>query len=268
VTTTFSGGDVAGRSRRPTLARKARIIVADTHSPWRTELIEALEREERAIRISEYGHEVRRALEEVVDPPKIIVIGSTLKGIGGIEALYQADRTLILENKKRPAWPTRSVSLITEVRSDAEFLDLLRRRGVTQFLYRDDPVERTAAAILANLKPTARALVRIDAVAHLDEIPISGAVYDISRTGAQLVLASDEVPRPPMVGSEVDLELTFRTRHLACKAVVRRLLTKNGSQGIRLVLGLQFAFIDSVSSDVLDRIIGEAAEEFELAREW
>lgn len=279
--TTYSSGDdgagaggagpgpvaVPSRMRRHTGPRKARIIIADAPSPWRSELIEVLEREERAIRISEYGHEVRRALEEVVDPPKIIVVGSTLKGIGGIEALYQADRTLVLENKKRPAWPTRSVSLITEVRSDAELLDLLRRRGVTQFLYRDDPIERTAAAILANLKPTARALVRIDAVAHLDETPIAGAVYDISRTGAQLVLANEEVARPPMVGSEVDLELTFRARRLACKAVVRRLLTKNGSQGIRLVLGLQFAFIDSLSSDVLDRIIGEAAEEFELARE-
>lgn len=255
------------RIRHTSGVRKARIIIAEPPSPWRSELIEALEREEPAIRISEYGHEVRRALEEVVDPPKIIVIGSRLKGIGGLEALYQADRTLILENRTRPPWPTRTISLITEVRSDTEMLDLLRRRGVTQFIYRDDPIERTAAMVLANLKPTARALVRIDAVAHLDDIRIPGAVYDISRTGAQLVLANEDVPRPPMIGSEVDIELTFRSRCLACKAVVRRLLTKNGSQGMRLVLGLQFAFSDSVSSDVLDGIIGEAAEEFELVRE-
>ena len=248
--------------------RKARIIVGDAPSAWRSDLIDVLEREEPAIRIAEYGHEVRRALEEVRDPPRIVVIGTMLKGIGGLEALFQADRTLTLESKKRPAWPARSVSLITEVRSDAEMLDLLRRRGVTQFVYREDPIERTAAVILANLKPMARALVRIDAIAHLDGVRIPGAVYDISRTGAQLVLAHDDVPRTPMVGSEVELELQFRARQVACKAVVRRLLTKNGSQGIRLVLGLQFAFIDSVSSDVLDRMIGEAAEEFELAREF
>ena len=86
--------------------------------------------------------------------------------------------------------------------------------------------------------------------------------------GVHTFKGSKSVPRAPMVGSEVELELQFRARQMACKAVVRRLLTKNGSQGIRLVLGLQFAFIDSVSSDVLDRMIGEAAEEFELAREF
>ena len=227
----------------------------------------ALEQEEQLIRLTEYGQEARRALEEVVDPPKIIVLGGILKGIGGLEALFQADRSLTLEGKKRPAWPTRSVSLITEVRSDAEMLDLFRRRGVTQFIYRDDPIDRTAAAILANLRPMARALVRIDAIARIDDHTVPGAVYDISPSGAKLVLADEDVPHAPMVGSDVDLELMFRNRRLSCKAVIRRLLTRNGSQGMRLVLGLQFTFVDSLASDSLDRIIAEAAEEFELARD-
>jgi hypothetical protein len=248
-------------------ARKARIIVADVPSPWRTELIDALSQEEPSVRVSEYGQEVRRALEEVVDPPKIIILGCTLQGIGGLEALYQADRSLTLEHKKRPPWPNRSVSLITEVRSDLELLDLFRRRGVTQFIYRDDPIERTARTILANLRPVPRALVRIDAIVQLCGTSIPGAVYDISRTGAQLVLAGEAPSETPMVGSELDLELTFRQRRLDCKAVIRRLLTKNGTQGVRLVLGLQFVLIDSLTSDTLDRLISEAAEEFELARD-
>ena len=249
------------------VARKARIVVADVPSPWRTELIDALSQEEPAIRVSEYGQEVRRALEEVSDPPKIIILGSTLQGIGGLEALYQADRSLTLERKNRPPWPTRSVSLITEVRSDLEMLDLFRRRGVTQFIYRDDPVERTAATVLANLRPVPRALVRIDATVKCCGTTIPGAVYDISRTGAQLVLAGETPPETPMVGSELHLELTFRQRRLDCKAVIRRLLTKNGTQGVRLVLGLQFVLVDTLTIDSLDRIISEAAEEFELARD-
>ena len=218
------------------------------------------------MRVTEVGHELRRALEETAVPPRIIVVGPNLIGIGGLEALYQAERTLLLEKKVRPTWPVRTVSLITEVRSDAELLDLLRRRGATHFIYRDDPIDRTVAALLANLKPSSRALVRIDVTAHFEAQAVPGAVYDISRTGAQLVLESEELPRMPLVGSSVALQLSFRRTRLDCAAEVRGLTTKNGSQGKRLVLGLQFKSLDDSASDLLERMIREAAEEFEMTR--
>lgn len=242
----------------------ARIVVADFDCTWRSALLTALEAVERAVRVTEVGHELRRALEEVADPPRIIVVGQILKGIGGLEALYQAERTLVLEKKLRPAWPARTVSLITEVRSDAELLDVFRRRGVTHFIYRDDPIERSVAALLANLKPASRALVRIDATAEFDGRTLVGAVYDLSRTGAQLVLESEELPQIPLVGSPVSLQMAFRRIRLGCKAEVRRLTTKNASQGKRLVLGLQFVSLDDESSDRLERMIRDAAEEFEM----
>jgi hypothetical protein len=244
-----------------------RIIVADLPSGWRTELVAAIERVERAIRVTESGQELRRALEESRDPPRIVVIGSQLKGLGAFDALYQADRTLMLERKIRPAWPTRSVVLITDVRSDAELLDLFRRRGVNQFVYREDPVERTAAALLSNLEPSSRALVRLDAlIVHQEEV-MPGAVYDISRSGAQIVLATDEASRPPAVGSRVRIELIFRNRKVTCAAEVRRLSAKSASQGARLILGVQFREVGDDVGYLIDRLITEATEEFEIARQ-
>lgn len=219
------------------------------------------------MRVTEVGHELRRALEEVADPPRIIVVGQMLRGIGGLEAMYQAERTLALEKKIRPTWPIRTVSLVTEVRSDAEMLDIFRRRGATHFIYREDPIERTVSALLANLRPASRALVRIDAVATVDQKIITGAVYDLSPTGAQLVLACDDVPTVPMVGSPLSVQLSFRNSRLEAFATVRGLATKNGSQGRRLVLGLEFAALSDSAGHQLEQLIREASEEFEMARD-
>jgi hypothetical protein len=244
----------------------ARIVVADQDSPWRHALLNALEAVEPAVRVTEVGHELRRALEEVGEPPRIIVIGQMLRGIGGLEALYQAERTLALEKKVRPSWPMRTVSLVTEVRSDAELLDIFRRRGATHFIYREDPIERTVAALLANLKPASRSLVRIDALVTVEGRVTPGAIYDLSRSGAQLVLASEDVPVVPLVGSILALQMSFRVIQLECFAEVRGLTMKNGSQGKRLVLGLEFRQMPDVMCDQLENMIRDAAEEFEMAR--
>ena len=200
-------------------------------------------------------------------PPRIIVIGQGLQGIGGLEALYQAERTLHLERKLRPSWPIRTVSLVTDVRSDAELLDIFRRRGATHFIYREDPIARTVAALLANLKPAIRAMVRVEARATVDGRVTPGGVYDLSRTGAQLVLSSEQVPLVPTVGSQLKVEMSFRDAGLSCTAEVRGLSLKNGSQGKRVVLGLQFKGLDDSSIDLLERMIREASEEFEMARD-
>src|SRR6266850_1275380 len=102
----------SSRNRTPTMSRavpQARIVVADAESPWRATVVGALAEVEPAIRVTENGNEVCRALEEVANPPKIIVLGQALKGIGGLEALHQAERTLAFEKKERPTWPTRTV---------------------------------------------------------------------------------------------------------------------------------------------------------------
>ena len=223
-----------------------------------------LRKAEPLIRVTEVGSELCRALEEVANPPKIIVIGRTLRGIGGLEALYQAERTLLFEKKERPTWPTRTVSLITEVRSDAELLDLYRRRGVTHFIYEDDPIEKTVTALLANLRPAARSMVRIDAVMTLEGKALSGAVYDLSQTGAQFVVEATGLRTIPSVGTTLPLQLVFNRSKLKCKAEIRGLTRKNSSQGQLLFLGLQFASLDSDQCDLVERMIREASEEFEM----
>jgi hypothetical protein len=243
----------------------AKIVVADLESPWREALISAIETAEPLIRVTDLGNELCRALEEVANPPKIIIIGPSLRGMGGLEALYQAERTLLFEKKERPTWPTRTVSLITDVRSDAELLDLYRRRGVTHFIYRDDPIEKTVSALLANLKPASRAMVRIDAVTTIEGKNLSGAVYDLSQTGAQLVVEATGLRTIPSVGTTLPLQLMFNRSKLKCKAEIRGLTTKNGSQGQHLFLGLQFATLDDDQCGCVERMIREAAEEYEMA---
>ena len=58
--------------------------------------------------------------------------------------------------------------------------------------------------------------------------------------------ASDEIPVVPLVGSHFTLRMSFRSTHLDCACEVRGLTTKNGSQGPRTVLGLQFRPYKSV----------------------
>lgn len=259
-----------GRSRVFTPApvqfrNQARVVIADLESPWRADLVGALQEHESTIRVTDNGTEVCRTLEEVTHPPRIIVIGQSLRGIGGLEALYQADRMLAFEKKERPSWPTRTVSLITDVRSDAELLDLYRRRGVTHFIYREDPLEKTIGALLANLRPASRAMVRIDATAGINGKALYGAIYDLSVSGARLVIdgVSDEMT--PSVGRTFPLQLSFRHNKLRCKAEVRGLTTKNASQGKRLILGVQFVGLDAASVDMVECMIRDASEEFEMA---
>jgi hypothetical protein len=208
---------------------------------------------------------VCRSLEEAANPPKIIVLGQKLTGIGGLDALFHAERLLAFEKKERPVWPIRTVSLITEVRADGELLEFYRRRGATHFIYRDDPIEKTVSAVLANLRDASRAMVRVDAVATINGKNLEGAIYDLSVTGAQLVLESAPVANVPAVGSIVALQLMFRHNKLRCKAEVRGLTSKNGSQGKRLVLGLQFVALDGASIQLVETIIRDASEEFEMA---
>lgn len=243
----------------------ARVVVADLESPWRAALVAALQEQEPIIRTTDNGTEVCRTLEEVAHPPKIIVLGQSLRGIGGLEALYQAERTLAFEKKERPTWPTRTVSLITDVRSDAELLDLYRRRGVTHFIYRDEPLEKTTNALLANLRPASRAMVRIDATAGINGKALYGAIYDLSVSGARLVIDGVSDTMMPAVGSTFPLQLMFRHNKLRFKAEVCGLTTKNGSQGKRLVLGVQFVGLDAASVDMVECMIRDASEEFEMA---
>lgn len=258
------------RSSRPRVSGShktvsAKIIVAELENAWRDKLVEGLEKVEPLIRVTDLGSELCRALEEVANPPKIIVVGQSLRGMGGLEALYQAERTLLFEKKERPTWPTRTVSLVTDVRSDAELLDLYRRRGATHFIYRDDPIEKTISALLANLKPAARAMVRIDAVTVLEGKNLNGAVYDLSQTGAQLVVEASGLRTMPSVGSTIPVQLMFNRSKLKCKAEIRGLTKKNSSQGQHLFLGLQFVTLDDDQVDTVDRMIRDAAEEFEMA---
>jgi hypothetical protein len=246
-------------------AQHARIIVCDSPSPWRTALVQRLEAANSAIRVSDNGQELRRSLEEVVDPPKLIVIGSPLQAIGGLEALFLADRNLFLEKKPRPSYPARTVSLITDVRSDAELLDVLRRRGVTQFIYREDPIDRTASTLLASLAPKLRSVVRMDALITIAQKKVQGAVYDLSPTGAQLVFPASEVAQIPAVGTMLEVEMVFRSQMLHCRAEVRRLTVRDGSAGKRLVLGVQMAALDESLNQTLERMIVDASEEYEMA---
>ena len=121
---------------------------------------------------------------------------------------------------------------------------------------------------LRNTSQSVNIKERLDfSCAIFDGKALTGAVYDLSRTGAQLVLESDEMPRMPLVGSPVSLKIAFRRTKLDCEAEVRGLTTINGSQGKRLVLGLQFVALEDTASDQLERMIREAAEEFEMTRQ-
>src|SRR5262245_17707452 len=112
------------------------VLVVDSDDAWRSDLVQALEAEGVHARCTDNGDKIEPALLGEDGKLSAIVLGRAPHGIGPIEALYRAGTT-----RSPDKWDVTGVFLVTDVRSDLELLELLRRRGVKHFLYGTDPLE-------------------------------------------------------------------------------------------------------------------------------
>jgi len=243
------------------------VLLADCANPWRAEVSNLLEREQCSLRVTDSGEELLAALTDVGDLPKIIIIGQALTGMGGLEALYQAGR---LAKRDAVVLPQRVVMLISDARADIELLDLFRARGVTSFLYRDDPLEKTLGKIKKNLKgerrPGERHVIRLDATVKVGDRSCDGAMYDLSLTGAQVICSPRAMLEIPAIGDWIELQFGFGDAQVACRGEVCRLSRHKSIFGSGILLGIEFEALDEQRRESLAQALKGAIEEIQEAR--
>lgn len=239
------------------------ILLADRASPWREAVSERLRSEGHPPQLSSDGEELHRVLSSSSTEPKVVVIGSELEKEGGLEALYQAHQEL---KKGKKGKFDRSILLLCEARSDIELLDLFRRRGVVDFLYREDPVENTVTRLLnsvfAKRRSAPRNAVRLSAVVTVGASEVPAVIEDLSAGGARVVIAQKEFHSSFSTGQTVGLSFEVQQVQVSCSAEIRRLSIRKVLFSERVVIGLQFIQLDQVTSEAIKQMVDWASQQF------
>jgi DNA-binding response OmpR family regulator len=211
------------------------VLIADHEGPFRLELKEALETDGGQVTVTDDGDVLLDALTagEAYDG---IVIGSELKGTAGLEVLYQASRA------KPPR--ARLLFLICEARSDSELLELLRRRGIKEFIDRADGATKAHTSLQAHLYRASRVeprlLVETDVTIEVAGASISARTADLNKNGAKVVLPARKAVDAIQVGATIALRLGG----LAVPGIIRRSQLHKRLMGNEVHLGIQFVDVD------------------------
>lgn len=241
----MSEGEAPAESEKSGSSQK--ILIADEFSDWRQSLIDVLQEEGHRVEATEVGGELLKELSQTAETPfGLIILGSGLRGVSGIDALHHARSTvpLTLTTVKQKA----PLILITDVRADTELLETLSRRGIDGFIYRDDPLETTLSKLSAHLYRHARAHARhpvkvkgqIRFEARGDE-GIDATVFDLSFGGAALAVSASALKATEqLVGRAACLSVGEAGSPIEINAIVRRTWTRRSFFRAHLALGLQF----------------------------
>jgi CheY-like chemotaxis protein len=217
-----------------------RILIADADGDFRRDLVHSLEQEEQKVDVTDDSEALVAALTSQ-QAPELIVLGSRLKGLSGLDALYYA-RTL---GQAR----VRKVLLVTDVRKDLELLDFHRSRGILDFLHPQDPIERLAARIQERLyeerRIERRTPTELAGMVRTRAEAVRGRVENLSPGGAQVALPLRRIREPPALDETVILSLESGGAPLALTAVVRRTSTRRRLLRDQLVLGLRFEITEA-----------------------
>jgi hypothetical protein len=241
------------------------VLLADAPSAWRSAVAEGLRAAGRSILVVDDGANVLSALTDAAHRPAVVIVGQELRGLSGVDALFLA------REAQTSLEPRGRVFLVTDVHHDVQFLELLRARGVHDFLHRDEPAGQAVERVLSDLGPDRRLgerdSVRLDAVVLFKNKEIRGSLYDLSLTGAQLVIPANALePSQVSIGTVLHLRFGFRDEQLEGSAEVRRLSMQNSLFGDGLVFGVRFTALDEAQRAKLERVLAGASEELEMAR--
>ena len=170
----------------------------------------------------------------------IVVVGHELVGLGALEALWSAHA----ERARTGVTVRHRTILVTDLRSDVEMLELLRKRGVSSFIYRDAPIEKIVhqigGAVFEEQRVAPRHPLKISGTVVLGEARVSAVIEDLSNSGAQVAVAMRKVPVPPAQGMSIRVQFKLDELEVDASAIVRRLAVRKALLGDRLVFGVQF----------------------------
>jgi hypothetical protein len=237
-----------------------KVLVADVDVEWRSALLEQLETHHlprEAIAITEHGIDVQRALLDLESPPTVLVTAHHLRGMGGLEAIYQA--RLLRTGRPLPERSKPTLCLIAEVRSDIELLDLLRKRGVRVFVQREDPLEDTVQVILnahfGDMRGAPRYPVKIPVEIDIEGKRALGVIENISDGGCLLAVRDKKVTSGCTVGNQVGLRFEVEECKVACLAEIRQLTARRKLLGDLVLIGVLFDVADFDSKKTIETIV-------------
>lgn len=240
------------------------IVIVDREGPWRNALAQALNDEFCFPELTEDGQRLRHVLASPEPEVRVVVIGQELTGLGAAEALWHASREAPRPAVAAGQKPRPVVLMVTEVRSDVELLDLLHRRGVHGFLYRNDSIDELAfrilAAAFADERDAERTRVKLDVSVTCGEQFGRGTLEDLSRGGAQVAVANSRLNPQPVNGDKLQLQFTVEALRIRCHAVVRNVTVRKHVLGDRTVFGLQFVDLDADTQGLLEQAVERVRE--------
>ena len=247
------------------MGEKLVLIIADEKSAWRDRLVAGLEEDPRhEVRIIE---DAQALYEAMMSPlwPTGIVIGTGLHNGSGIEAALRAAREL--GSEEEPKMPS-CVFLITEVRADEEYLELLRKRGVADFVYREDALETTLTHLANGIHSESRVEKRFPVSLTVDllfpdsDTRVEATLENVSSRGAKVVVAKKKHAEKLAVGDRIEIEITSEMR---VPATVRATMQRH--KGV--ALGVQFEIADEkVLQTVLNICESELTSQMGTFTSW
>ena len=237
-----------------------KVLVADVDIEWRSALLEQLETHHLppdAVATTEHGIDVQQALLDQEGPPTVLVAAHHLKGMGGLEAIYQANR--LRAGRATPVRSKPTLCLIAEVRSDVELLDLFRKRGVRLFVQREDPLEDTAQLLLnahfGDMRRAPRYPVNIPVEIDIEGKSVPGIIENLSDGGCLLAVRDKKVTGGCTVGNQVGLRFEAQECRVACLAEIRQLAARRKLLGSVVLIGVRFDAADFDGRKAIETIV-------------
>ena len=218
----------------------ARLILADREGPFRDALTAGLNDAFIWPLVTDDGRLVRQALADEARFRTVVVVGHELVGLGALEAIWSA----YADRARTGAVVRHRTMLVTDLRSDVEMLELLRKRGVNSFIYRDAPIEKIVhqigGAVFEEQRVAPRHALKISGTVTLGEARLPAVLEDLSNSGAQVAVAMRKLVAPPAQGMSIRVQFKLDELEIDVGAIVRRLTVRKALLGDRMVFGVQF----------------------------
>ncbi|MFN0061938.1 MAG: PilZ domain-containing protein [Myxococcaceae bacterium] len=245
---------------------RQRVLIADRDGPWRTEFAQALRSESIDVQETASGDHALEVLKRG-DGFRALILGEELSEMGGFAVLVQASRG------RRGGLGVPAVLFVCDVGADSELQELLRKRGVTEFVRRQDlltlTVDRVRDLLFADRRVAPRVKIRLPAQLTLGTNALKAHIEDLNASGCQVSTAMKRVSGLPEAGTSVALSFGHAGRLLEIHAEVRRAYTRKQLLGDQLVLGLKFNPLSEEDKTNIHRIIEQSlAMADALAASW
>jgi hypothetical protein len=218
------------------------VIFLDQASTWRDQLRQGLEAEGLKVNCLELGDNLLDILVRPAFSVRGIILGYSRNGDAGLDALHAA----WVARGKQPLGPRApALFLVTHVKEDTQLLDLLRERGVSEFIYRTDPLEKSLHQIRGRLFGDRRSSPRhplfVPCTLALEDTQVAGTLEDVSNGGGRCVFRSRKLKRGLKVGETIKLIVETPRVRLECSVEVRSVTTHASLLGEQASVGLKFS---------------------------